>query len=157
MSGGSSSFKVGIDFESVLRAISKQIYETPHVFIRENAQNAVDAVRIQAHRDGVDTGDVRYSIEITVDGKRTDKSKIVELSPQVDEIDGFVIDSERIVLLDTENVVLSYHLTLDGKCRGSVILPRERWATSIWSRIDGQWLCRFFQQSSHDAEVPNAT
>ena len=31
---GDSSFKVGIEFESVLRAISKQIYETPIAFIR---------------------------------------------------------------------------------------------------------------------------
>src|SRR5580658_5758003 len=66
----SKSFKVGIDFESVLRAISKQIYETPLAFIRENVQNAVDAIRIQALRDGVDPGDERYKIEITVDGKK---------------------------------------------------------------------------------------
>ena len=45
MSEGNKSFKVGIDFESVLRAISKQIYETPLAFIRENVQNAVDAIR----------------------------------------------------------------------------------------------------------------
>jgi molecular chaperone HtpG len=57
VTGGSSSFKVGIDFESVLRAISKQIYETPLAFIRENVQNAVDAVRIQALRENADPGD----------------------------------------------------------------------------------------------------
>ena len=68
MTEGNKSFKVGIDFESVLRAISKQIYETPLAFIRENVQNAVDAIRIQALRDGVDPGDERYKIEITVDG-----------------------------------------------------------------------------------------
>jgi molecular chaperone HtpG len=64
------SFKVGIDFESVLRAISKQIYETPLAFIRENAQNAVDAVRIQACRDGTEPGDVRYRIDITVESQK---------------------------------------------------------------------------------------
>jgi molecular chaperone HtpG len=62
----SKSFKVGIDFESVLRAISKQIYETPLAFIRENVQNAVDAIRIQALRDGAFPGDDRYRIDITV-------------------------------------------------------------------------------------------
>jgi molecular chaperone HtpG len=67
---GNKSFKVGIDFESVLRAISKQIYETPLAFIRENVQNAVDAIRIQALRDGAGTGDERYRIEITVDDKK---------------------------------------------------------------------------------------
>lgn len=64
------SFKVGIDFESVLRAISKQIYETPLAFIRENVQNAVDAVRIQAVRDGTSSGDERYRIDIRADDCR---------------------------------------------------------------------------------------
>jgi molecular chaperone HtpG len=67
---GSSSFKVGIEFESVLRAISKQIYETPMAFIRENVQNAVDAIRIQALREGIDPGDSRYRIEVTIDDRK---------------------------------------------------------------------------------------
>ncbi|MHB1606426.1 MAG: ATP-binding protein [Leptospirales bacterium] len=70
MTEGSKSFKVGIDFESVLRAISKQIYETPLAFIRENVQNAVDAVRIQAFRDEANPGDEQYRIDIDVDEKR---------------------------------------------------------------------------------------
>lgn len=61
------SFQAGIDFESVLRIISKQVYETPLAFIRENVQNAVDAIRIQAHRDGVLPGDDKYRIDVTVD------------------------------------------------------------------------------------------
>jgi molecular chaperone HtpG len=64
-----TSFQAGIDFESVLRIISKQIYETPLAFIRENVQNAVDAVRIQAYRDQLDTSDARYRIEIEARGK----------------------------------------------------------------------------------------
>ena len=67
---GSSSFKVGIEFESVLRAISKQIYETPMAFIRENVQNAVDAIRIQALREGIEPGDSRYRIEVTIDDRK---------------------------------------------------------------------------------------
>src|SRR5437667_8765957 len=70
VSGGSSSFKVGIEFQSVLRAISKQIYETPLAFIRENVQNAVDAVRIQALREDTSPGDDRYRIDITVDDRK---------------------------------------------------------------------------------------
>jgi molecular chaperone HtpG len=66
---GQSSFKAGIDFESVLRIISKQIYETPLAFIRENVQNAVDAVRIQAHRDTIGADDARYRIDITAKDK----------------------------------------------------------------------------------------
>src|SRR5580704_12305717 len=65
-----SSFPAGFDFESVLRAISKQIYETPLAFIRENVQNAVDAIRIQALRDTATPGDERYRIDITVEGTK---------------------------------------------------------------------------------------
>jgi len=65
-----ATFPAGIDFENVLRIISKQIYETPLAFIRENVQNAVDAIRIQAHRDGVEPGDERYVIDITVEDKK---------------------------------------------------------------------------------------
>ena len=69
MSTGSTTFKVGIEFESVLRAISKQIYETPHAFLRENVQNAIDAVRIQAKRDKLDTNSSEYCVRIDVEGK----------------------------------------------------------------------------------------
>ena len=69
MSAGGSSFRVGIEFESVLKAISKQIYDTPHAFIRENVQNAIDAVRIQALRDGREADDERYGIEVVVENR----------------------------------------------------------------------------------------
>lgn len=65
-----SSFKVGIEFESILRAISKQIYETPMAFIRENVQNAVDAIRIQVLRESAAPGDTRYRIDVTVDDQK---------------------------------------------------------------------------------------
>ena len=70
MSDDTSSFEIGIEFDSVLRAISKQIYETPHAFLRENVQNAIDAVRIQALRDQKDPGDSEYMIEVVVDRER---------------------------------------------------------------------------------------
>ncbi len=63
-----TSFDVGFDFEHVLAAISKQIYETPLAFLRENVQNAVDAIRIQALRDELPAGDPRYKVEVTVNG-----------------------------------------------------------------------------------------
>ncbi len=70
MTNEQTSFQAGIDFESVLRIISKQVYETPLAFIRENVQNSVDAVRIQAHRDGGLPEDACYRIDITVgDGR----------------------------------------------------------------------------------------
>ena len=67
---GNSSFKVGIEFDSVLRAISKQIYETPMAFIRENVQNAVDAIRIQAWREKIEPGDSRYRIDVTIEDQK---------------------------------------------------------------------------------------
>ena len=69
MSASGSSFRVGIEFESILKAISKQIYETPHAFIRENVQNAIDAVRIQALRDGQETDNKEYGIEVVVENR----------------------------------------------------------------------------------------
>ncbi|GFH63352.1 MAG: hypothetical protein ZNDK_1123 [Candidatus Desulfovibrio kirbyi] len=70
MSEDQTSFEAGIDFESVLRIISKQIYETPLAFLRENVQNAVDAVLIQAHREQADPADSRYRIDVTINGHK---------------------------------------------------------------------------------------
>jgi hypothetical protein len=69
MVDGNSSFKIGIDFESVLSAISKQIYDTPLAFIRENVQNAIDAIRIQAIRDNKDSCDSGYRVDIVINEK----------------------------------------------------------------------------------------
>jgi molecular chaperone HtpG len=63
----SGSFKVGIHFRQILETISKQIYETPMAFIRENAQNAVDAIRIQADRETKLLNDPNYRVDIKVD------------------------------------------------------------------------------------------
>ena len=59
------AFKVGIEFGSVLTAISKQIYETPLAFIRENVQNAVDAVRMQAAQQTVHADDDGLAVYVT--------------------------------------------------------------------------------------------
>ncbi|MHC4401427.1 MAG: DUF4440 domain-containing protein [Planctomycetota bacterium] len=100
-------------------------------------------------KDGTALGELLADnyLEITADGRRIEKTETVDQSPQVDEIEEYVIDCERVVSLGENNAALSYHLTLDGSCRGTTITPRERWATSIWSRIDGKWLCCFFQQT----------
>lgn len=63
------SFKAGVDFRSILPLISKQIYETPNAFIRENVQNAVDAVLIQTGREGVSPRDERFRIDVTVNDR----------------------------------------------------------------------------------------
>ena len=81
MSNEQTSFQAGIDFESVLRIISKQVYETPLAFIRENVQNSVDAVRIQAHRDGGLPEDARYKIDVdAADGEIVVKDNGIGMS-----------------------------------------------------------------------------
>jgi hypothetical protein len=87
-------------------------------------------------------------IEITVDGKRVAKGTIVSESPVIDEIVGYTIDSEQVVLIKDGCIMVSYHLTIDGRSRGVEISPPERWATSVWSRQNGSWKCSLFQQSS---------
>ncbi len=89
-------------------------------------------------------------IEITVDGKRVLKDEVVKQSPETDEIKQYAIDSEKTVRLSEESVLLSYHLWLKGTCQGEAILPRDRWATSVWTRKNGYWKCLLFQQSPFD-------
>ena len=67
MSRETEGFAVGIEFKSILEAISKQIYETPLAFLRENAQNAVDALRMQAALNGVSSSIPELFVKITVD------------------------------------------------------------------------------------------
>lgn len=40
------TFPISFDFERVLRTLAKEIYDTPMAFLRENVQNAVDALRL---------------------------------------------------------------------------------------------------------------
>ena len=88
-------------------------------------------------------------VEVTLDGVRVEKQTIVSESPKVDEISRYKMDDACVVRLSDDCMLLIYHLTLEGTCRGVPIEPRERWATSIWSMIDDRWQCRFFQQTSY--------
>lgn len=45
---------IEIDLEKILPVLAKEIYNTPFAFLRENVQNAIDAVRIQAYRERQD-------------------------------------------------------------------------------------------------------
>ena len=69
MTNGVERFEVGIEFDSVLRAISKQIYDTPYAFIRENLQNAIDACRIQSRRQDIPSSDPSLRIDLAVSNK----------------------------------------------------------------------------------------
>ena len=61
-------FDVGIEFSSLLPTLMKEIYDTPFAFLRENLQNAVDATRMQARREGIDSDDESLRIDINVEG-----------------------------------------------------------------------------------------
>ena len=69
MTQDQTSFPVSIEFDSVLRVISEQVYDTPLAFIRENVQNAVDAIRIQALREHTALEDECYRVTVAVEGK----------------------------------------------------------------------------------------
>lgn len=64
-----ADFNVGVDFPRVLETIASHIYDNQFAFLRENLQNAIDAVRIQASRDdrSVKSG---YRIDIRIEGNR---------------------------------------------------------------------------------------
>ena len=64
-----SGFSVGVDFPRILETIASHIYDNQFAFLRENVQNAIDAVRIQAERDKRSVGS-GYRIDIIVEGNR---------------------------------------------------------------------------------------
>ena len=63
----STSFPVRVDFERILQTIAARIYDTEYAFLRENVQNAIDAIRIQALRDGQKSNNSNYRIDIVIE------------------------------------------------------------------------------------------
>lgn len=58
---------IDVDLEKILPILATEIYTTPFAFLRENVQNAFDAVQIQMYRDG-STGITRdHRIVIRID------------------------------------------------------------------------------------------
>lgn len=68
MTNEQQAFSVRVDFERILETIAARIYDNQFAFLRENVQNAIDAVRMQAQRDGKLPGDAEYHIRIEVSG-----------------------------------------------------------------------------------------
>jgi molecular chaperone HtpG len=64
----SKAHAIEVDLEKILPILAKEIYNTPFAFLRENIQNAVDAIRIQAFRDHTTPAQGGHSIHVTVDG-----------------------------------------------------------------------------------------
>lgn len=64
----SDGFTVRVDFRRILQTIASSIYDNQYAFLRENVQNAIDAIRIQAIRDSENTNDPRYRIDVNIEG-----------------------------------------------------------------------------------------
>ena len=88
-------------------------------------------------------------VEITLSGKRVIKDQVVAESPQSDEISAYMVDEVRVTSLSSGLLLMSYHLAIEGTYLGDSILPRDRWATSIWRSEEGSWKCCLFQQSPY--------
>jgi len=89
-------------------------------------------------------------IEVTADGRRVMKDSIVEISPQVDDIDSYQITKPSTIELGPDTTILSYHLVLNGRLQGELIEPPNRWVVSVWRRTNETWQCCFFQQTTAD-------
>ena len=63
-----NNFSVRVDFDRILQTISASIYDNQYAFLRENVQNAIDAIRIQAARETIEPDDPRYRIDVKVEG-----------------------------------------------------------------------------------------
>jgi molecular chaperone HtpG len=61
-----NSFPVAMEFKHVHKTISEYVYETPLAFLRENVQNALDAVRMQAHVARKSSEGAEFEIALTV-------------------------------------------------------------------------------------------
>lgn len=61
---------IDVDLEKILPILAREIYTTPFAFLRENVQNAFDAIRLQKHRERVAGLEADHRIVITLDGDR---------------------------------------------------------------------------------------
>lgn len=65
---GDKDFAVGVHFERILETIASRIYDNPFAFLRENVQNAIDAVRLRALRDSLPSDADLFRIDVTIAG-----------------------------------------------------------------------------------------
>ena len=55
---------IDVDLERILPILARAIYTSPFAFLRENVQNAFDAIRMQRHREG--SGSQEHEISIVL-------------------------------------------------------------------------------------------
>ncbi|MGJ5208127.1 ATP-binding protein [Bradyrhizobium sp. HKCCYLR20261] len=66
----SNGHPIEVDLERILPLLAREIYTSPFAFLRENVQNAVDAIRMQRYRERRQKRRFRHSITIEVVGNR---------------------------------------------------------------------------------------
>jgi molecular chaperone HtpG len=57
-----------VETARILEILSKQIYDSPYAMVRENVQNAYDAILMRAKREGRPASE--FAIEITASAER---------------------------------------------------------------------------------------
>ena len=61
---------IDVDLERILPILAREIYTSPFAFLRENVQNAFDAIRMQVYRDKIEAVTREHKIVITLEGNR---------------------------------------------------------------------------------------
>jgi molecular chaperone HtpG len=61
---------IEVDLERILPILAREIYTSPFAFLRENVQNAFDAIRMQRFRERLAGQSREHRILITLDGNR---------------------------------------------------------------------------------------
>ena len=61
---------IDVDLERILPILAREIYTSPFAFLRENVQNAFDAIRMQKYRDKFEAVTREHKIVITLEGNR---------------------------------------------------------------------------------------
>lgn len=64
------SHPIDVDLEQILPILAREIYTSPFAFLRENMQNAFDAIRMQLYRDKNRGITCEHRININLDGNR---------------------------------------------------------------------------------------
>lgn len=61
---------IEVDLERILPLLAREIYTSPFAFLRENVQNAFDAIRLQRYRERRSKRRFEHSINISLSGDR---------------------------------------------------------------------------------------
>ena len=61
---------IDVDLEKILPILAQEIYTSPFAFLRENVQNAFDAMRLQRYREETSQLPSKWAIFITLEGNR---------------------------------------------------------------------------------------